>query len=191
MRDHTSWTARRRLLGALALLPLAARAQSAAPAVEVYKSPSCGCCKDWIKHLQDHGFTSVRVHDTGNNAARARLGMPAKFGSCHTATVDGYVLEGHVPAADVRRLLRERPAAVGLAVPTCRSAHREWMRPTTATGAIRTTCCWSRATARRRCSPRTIAPAGPRSSERAPAAERPGQHAAGGRFHPSLRPFPR
>ncbi len=117
MRDHTSSSARRRLLGALALLPLAARAQSAAPAVEVYKSPSCGCCKDWIKHLQDNGFTSVRVHDTGNNAARARLGMPAKFGSCHTATVDGYVLEGHVPAADVRRLLRERPAAVGLAVP--------------------------------------------------------------------------
>jgi hypothetical protein len=117
MHDHSSSSARRRLLGALALLPLAARAQSAAPAVEVYKSASCGCCKDWVKHLQDNGFSTIKVHDVGNNAARARLGMPAKFGSCHTATVDGYVLEGHVPAADIRRLLRERPAALGLAVP--------------------------------------------------------------------------
>ena len=117
MRDLQRSTIRRRLLGALAFLPLAARAQAPAPLVEVYKSPSCGCCKDWIKHLQDNGFTNVRIHDTGNNAARTRLGMPAKFGSCHTATVDGYVLEGHVPAADVRRLLKQRPAALGLAVP--------------------------------------------------------------------------
>jgi len=117
MRDRPTSRARRQLLGALSLLPLAARGQSSAPAIEVYKSPSCGCCKDWIKHLETNGFANVRVHDTGNSAARARLGMPAKYGSCHTATVDGYVLEGHVPAADVRRLLKQRPAAVGLAVP--------------------------------------------------------------------------
>lgn len=118
MHERPTPSARRRLLLAtLALLPLGARAQSPAPAIEVYKSPSCGCCKDWIKHLQANGFTNLRVHDTGNSAARSRLGMPSKFGSCHTATVDGYVLEGHVPAADVKRLLKDRPAVLGLAVP--------------------------------------------------------------------------
>ena len=118
MTDRSSPSMHRRLLlGALALLPVGARAQSAAPAIEVYKSPSCGCCKDWLKHLQANGFTNLRIHDTGNNAARTRLGMPAKFASCHTATVEGYVLEGHVPAADVRRLLKDKPAALGLAVP--------------------------------------------------------------------------
>ena len=109
---------RRRFVAAIAAACASpAFARSEAPLVEVWKDPSCGCCKDWIKHLETNGFTNVRVHDTGNSAARARLGMPAKYGSCHTATVDGYVLEGHVPAADVRRLLKQRPAAVGLAVP--------------------------------------------------------------------------
>ena len=89
---------------------------AAAPTVDVWKSPTCGCCKDWIAHLRDAGF-EVRAHDTGNTAARVRLGMPEKYGSCHTAQVAGYVLEGHVPAQDVRRLLATRPAALGLAVP--------------------------------------------------------------------------
>jgi hypothetical protein len=84
--------------------------------IEVWKDPSCGCCNDWIRHLEENGF-SVTGHDTGNTAARTRFGMPAKFGSCHTARVGGYVVEGHVPAADIRRLLRERPEGVGLAVP--------------------------------------------------------------------------
>lgn len=85
-------------------------------AVEVWKAAGCGCCEEWLEHLNKHGFTT-RTHDTGNDAARARLGMPAKYGSCHTAQVDGYVLEGHVPAREVLRLLKERPRAVGLAVP--------------------------------------------------------------------------
>ena len=85
-------------------------------AVEVWKDPSCGCCKDWIDHMQSSGF-AVKVHDTGNNAARVRLGMPQKLGSCHTALVGGYVVEGHVPARDVKRLLKERPKALGLAAP--------------------------------------------------------------------------
>lgn len=110
---------RRRLLVALISAPLAAalsvRAQSA-PRIEVYKSPTCGCCNDWIDHLKTNGF-SVVAHDVGNNAARARLGLPARYGSCHTAVVDGYVVEGHVPAREIRRLLKERPQAVGLAVP--------------------------------------------------------------------------
>ena len=85
-------------------------------AVEVWKDPNCGCCQDWVVHLQANGFT-VKVNDIGNNAARARLGIPVALGSCHTAQVGGYAIEGHVPAADIRRLLREKPKAVGLAVP--------------------------------------------------------------------------
>lgn len=113
-------TTRRALLGALVtatLLPRAATLMAApGPLVEVWKSPTCGCCKDWVAHLEAAGFT-VRVYETGNHGARAQLGMPVKFGSCHTARVDGYVLEGHVPASEVKTLLKARPKALGLAVP--------------------------------------------------------------------------
>ena len=92
-------------------------AQKPAPTVEVYKSPTCGCCANWVKHLQQHGFTT-RVTDTADMASiKTQRGVPAPLQSCHTAVVDGYVLEGHVPAADVQRLLKERPAMTGLAVP--------------------------------------------------------------------------
>ncbi|MCC7183858.1 MAG: DUF411 domain-containing protein [Rhodocyclaceae bacterium] len=84
--------------------------------VQVWKDPNCGCCKDWMAHLERNGF-SVAAFDQGNGAARARLGMPQRFGSCHTALIQGYVIEGHVPAAELRRLLTERPRALGLAVP--------------------------------------------------------------------------
>ncbi|HVE51778.1 MAG TPA: DUF411 domain-containing protein [Ramlibacter sp.] len=87
-----------------------------AVAVEVWKDPECGCCKEWVSHLEANGF-KVKVNDTGNNAVRARLGIDKKHGSCHTAVVDGYAIEGHVPARDIKRLLAEKPAAVGLAVP--------------------------------------------------------------------------
>jgi len=90
------------------------------PQVEVWKDPDCGCCKDWVTHLEANGF-QVRVHDSGNTAARKRLGIPEKLGSCHTAEVGvpgkRYALEGHVPAREVHRLLKEAPQAVGLAVP--------------------------------------------------------------------------
>ena len=86
------------------------------PLLQVWKDPNCGCCGDWVKHLQASGFL-VQVIDTGNVAARKRLGMPDALGSCHTARVGGYVIEGHVPAADILRLLREKPDALGLAVP--------------------------------------------------------------------------
>jgi hypothetical protein len=89
---------------------------AAAPVVEVWKDPNCGCCKDWIKHLEQNGFRTT-VFETGNNGARASLGMPQKYGSCHTARVGGYVIEGHVPASDIQRLLKEKPQALGLAVP--------------------------------------------------------------------------
>lgn len=106
---------RRHLIVAVAALPLLARAQGR-PLVEVWKSPGCGCCKDWIAHLEANGFAS-KVHDTGNTGMRGRLGIPVALGSCHTALVGGYAIEGHVPAADLRRLLAERPQAIGLAVP--------------------------------------------------------------------------
>lgn len=98
----------------LAASPLA----NAAPRtpIVVWKEATCGCCGDWIKHLEANGF-QVQVHDGGNTAMRAKLGVASQYGSCHTAVVEGYAIEGHVPAREVRRLLRERPQAVGLAVP--------------------------------------------------------------------------
>jgi hypothetical protein len=108
---------RRRFVAAIAAACASpAFARTEAPRVEVWKDPSCGCCKDWIKHLEANGF-AVRVFETGNTQMRGRLGMPAQFGSCHTARVAGYVVEGHVPAREIQRLLKERPAALGLAVP--------------------------------------------------------------------------
>lgn len=84
--------------------------------VQVWKDPNCGCCKDWVAYLEREGFRA-QVFDTGNRAVRRRLGMPEKHGSCHTALVEGYVIEGHVPADEIRRLLQSRPAVLGLAVP--------------------------------------------------------------------------
>ena len=108
---------RRHLLAGALLLPLVgARAAASRPMVEVWKDPSCGCCKDWNTHMEQSGF-ELRVHDSGNTAARARFGMPVKFGSCHTARIGGYTIEGHVPAREIQRLLQEKPKAVGLAVP--------------------------------------------------------------------------
>jgi len=110
---------RRFLLGALAALPLvhALPSLAATPPVLVYKDPSCGCCTGWVEHLKSAGF-AVTVKDVVDTAPeRKRLGMPETFAGCHTATVAGYVLEGHVPAAEVQRLLADRPAAIGLAVP--------------------------------------------------------------------------
>ena len=110
-------TTRRRLITAAGLLPVAAAwAQAPRPLVEVWKSPSCGCCKEWVAHLEANGFR-VSAHDEGNTGMRGRLGIPVALGSCHTALVAGYALEGHVPAGDVQRLLKARPVAIGLAVP--------------------------------------------------------------------------
>jgi hypothetical protein len=100
---------------AMAALPVLAAPNW--PQVEVFKSPYCGCCGAWVEHMRAAGFAVnvTLVNDT--TAARKRLGMPDAFGSCHTATVAGYVLEGHVPADDVKRLLVAKPVVVGLAVP--------------------------------------------------------------------------
>ena len=98
---------RRKLLLALAstAVPFAATtAMAAAPMVEIWKDPNCGCCQDWVKHLDKSGF-ATRVHDEGTAAARKRLGLPEKLGSCHTGQVGGYAIEGHVPAREIQRLL--------------------------------------------------------------------------------------
>ncbi len=108
---------RRSLLVAALMLPLGGiAAPPRGPLVEVWKDPNCGCCKDWIAILEQAGF-SVRVFDTGNNAMRSKLGIPVSLGSCHTARVGGYAIEGHVPVREIQRLLREKPKAIGLTVP--------------------------------------------------------------------------
>ena len=84
--------------------------------IEVWKSPTCGCCKDWIIHLESNGFKVV-YYDTGNNRVRHQVGMPRKYGSCHTAIIGDYVIEGHVPASDILKLIDLQPEAIGLAVP--------------------------------------------------------------------------
>jgi hypothetical protein len=105
-----------------ALAPLAP-AQSAPPSastqpvVEVWRSPTCGCCGEWVKHLQRNGF-ATRVHMVEDTSAfRRAAGIPERLGACHTAKVAGYAIEGHVPAQEIRRLLAEKPNAVGLSVP--------------------------------------------------------------------------
>lgn len=88
-----------------------------APVIDVYKSPSCGCCDKWVDHLKANGF-SVRAHNTDDVVPhKYRLGVPPGHGSCHTAEVNGYLVEGHVPAKEIQRLLKEKPRARGLVVP--------------------------------------------------------------------------
>ena len=92
-------------------------AQQQQPTIEVYKSATCGCCSKWVEHLKTTGFT---VHTTNREDLadlNAKHAVPRRVQSCHMAVVNGYVIEGHVPASDVQRLLKERPAIVGLAVP--------------------------------------------------------------------------
>jgi hypothetical protein len=98
---------------------LVAGAAAAEPAVraEVFKSPDCGCCSEWVEHLRANGFTVTTRDVPDVPAARRALGMPARYGSCHTARIGNYLVEGHVPAADIHRLLKEKPKAVGLAAP--------------------------------------------------------------------------
>lgn len=103
------------LMPALVALPLAAGA--AQPVIEVYKTATCGCCKQWVKHLEENGFT-VKARDVADPGDyRAKFGIADQHASCHTARVQGYAVEGHVPASDIKRMLGTRPEAVGLAVP--------------------------------------------------------------------------
>ncbi|MBX3447035.1 MAG: DUF411 domain-containing protein [Parvibaculaceae bacterium] len=113
-------TRRTFLLSALAATALAATglpAHATAETLDVYKTPWCGCCTAWVDHMREAGF-AVRVTELDDlEPLKSAHGIPAELASCHTALIGGYAIEGHVPAADVIRLLKERPAAAGLAVP--------------------------------------------------------------------------
>jgi len=94
-----------------------APASAEAPVITVYKSPTCGCCSSWVDHVKAAGF-AVDVHDVDNlSDIKADAAVPANARSCHTAIVGGYAIEGHVPAATIQRLIKEKPAIAGLAVP--------------------------------------------------------------------------
>lgn len=100
-----------------AAAPYPVHEHSKEPVITVYRDPNCGCCTKWIEHLVKHGF---RVNDKKSDdmsAIKRGLGVPEKAESCHTGVVNGYVIEGHVPAADIQRLLKEKPKVAGLAVP--------------------------------------------------------------------------
>ncbi|QOY92968.1 DUF411 domain-containing protein [Massilia sp. UMI-21] len=92
-------------------------AMAAAPIIEVFKTESCGCCGAWVEHLKANGFATRVVNVENPSDYRERGGIPDKLGSCHTGMVQGYAIEGHVPASDIKRLLAQKPKAKGLAVP--------------------------------------------------------------------------
>lgn len=114
---------RRRFLKACAVTTMVvtmpvARAAGATRAIDVYRDPGCPCCEKWADHLRAHGFV-VRTHDAQDTSVyRKRFGVPENIAGCHTAVLGAYVIEGLVPAREIERLLAERPAAAGLAVPS-------------------------------------------------------------------------
>jgi hypothetical protein len=108
---------RRPLLVALATAAAFVASAANAAQLTVHKSPYCGCCAKWIEHVEKHGFT-VKVVETQDMASvKKRLGVPDGLASCHTTEAGGYFIEGHVPAADIQRLLAQKPRAAGIAVP--------------------------------------------------------------------------
>jgi hypothetical protein len=113
------WSTLRTLAPALALLFGAGDfvAAQRGPLIEVYKHPTCGCCIKWVDHLNANGFVARATNVENIGDVKKTRGVPEQLSSCHTAVVGGYVIEGHVPAADIHRLLKERPAVAGLAVP--------------------------------------------------------------------------
>ena len=112
---------RRSIICALSLMPVlvhrASFAAEAIPKMVVTKDPTCGCCSAWIDHMRTAGFPVDIIENANLNRVKARLGVPRELASCHTAEVAGFVVEGHVPASAVKRLLDEKPDARGLAVP--------------------------------------------------------------------------
>ncbi len=104
--------------GFASTVPFAAFAQDT-PSIHVLKDPNCGCCQVWIDILRQEGFRVAEERSFGTQLVRHKLdnGIPEEMMSCHTGEIDGYMIEGHVPVADIRRLLEEQPNAVGLAVP--------------------------------------------------------------------------
>lgn len=110
-------TMRRLLMVAAIATTTGIGAAFAGDEVTMFKDPNCGCCGKWAEHMRANGFTVKEVSSADMGEVKADAGVPQKLGSCHTAKVGGYVVEGHVPASDVRRMLLERPAIVGLSAP--------------------------------------------------------------------------
>jgi hypothetical protein len=106
------------VLGTVAFSPRPAAGTPASPVeITVYHSPTCGCCKKWISYLEANGFKVKSIEQDDLSEIKAEAGVTSRLSSCHTALVQGYVIEGHVPAADIQRLLKERPKVVGLTAP--------------------------------------------------------------------------
>jgi hypothetical protein len=95
----------------------ASKATPAKPHLSVYKSPTCGCCAKWVEYMEANGFTATVTNMPDVTPVKTSNGLPPRLGSCHTTLVAGYVIEGHVPVSDIRRLLKEKPAIAGLAAP--------------------------------------------------------------------------
>lgn len=110
-------TKRLLLVGGLIALVSAGPLQAAGEKVTVYKSPTCGCCEKWVGHMRDNGFEVETIDMADLRMVKSMSGVTPPLASCHTAKVGGYVVEGHVPADDIKRLLRERPDVKGLAAP--------------------------------------------------------------------------
>lgn len=116
LRDSFTRRAALSCLAGAGLAPFVAHAQ-ARPSVTMHRDPSCGCCGGWAEHLRASGFPVMVIETARLNAVKARLGVPGELWSCHTAEVGGYVIEGHVPAAAIDKLLAQKPIARGLAAP--------------------------------------------------------------------------
>lgn len=111
---------RRDILRLMAAVPVLIATNARAnplPVIEVYKDPNCGCCGRWVQHLKMNNFNANIIESPDMVSIKARFRVPRDIASCHTAVIDGYVIEGHVPAHAIQRLLAERPQALGLAVP--------------------------------------------------------------------------
>lgn len=102
---------------AFLIAPAASHAEQILPKITVYKSPTCGCCTKWVKHLEQNGFVVEALNSRDMSAVKRQMGITRDIQSCHTGEVNGYFIEGHVPADDIKRLLKEKPKAAGLTVP--------------------------------------------------------------------------
>ena len=105
------------LAAATAAIALPAKAAKAPLAIKVYKSPTCGCCSQWVDHLREAGFTATVDDDSDLDAIKRKFGVPDDLASCHTGVINGLVIEGHVPAADIKKFILKKSSALGLAVP--------------------------------------------------------------------------
>lgn len=106
------------MIGLISHAPLAIASTLETPQVTVYRSPSCSCCGNWLEHIQKHGFKiSADIKTDDMDAVKQKYNLPLELASCHTAIIDGYVMEGHIPAEDIKHFLQQKPQLAGLAVP--------------------------------------------------------------------------